>query len=207
VLAVRVEGGEVDLKQAALGAAEIDRPLLTVMPNHEFAPFMSRGEHDDQRRNHSIELLAVAMRQEEAPRLIDQQVIEVALQLLLLQSQLLLDLDDRLLDEPFPIGIRQRETVRPHPPDAPDARVDDGLLALAVGSLFAVLHQFFRLLGGERQTDRPQLRNLQPGEHGGDTAADAERTRSIDFRQLEAKLISKVLPHGSLLALASVLTC
>ena len=77
-------------------AAEIDRPLLPLVPDDELAPLVRRGQHDDQRRDHPVELLAVAVGQEEAPRLVEQQVVEVALQLLLLQPQLLLDLGDRL---------------------------------------------------------------------------------------------------------------
>ena len=140
-------------------------------------PSIGRREHDDQRRDHPVELLAVAMRQEEAARLVEQQVVEVALQLLLLQPELLLDLGDRLREEPLPIGVRQREAVRLHPPDAPDARIDEGLLALAVGGLVAMLHQLLRLLGREGQADRPQPLDLQPGQHGGSTAADAEGAR------------------------------
>ena len=96
VLAIGVEGGEVDVERAARRPPEIDRPLLPLVPDHELAPLVGRREHDDQRRDHPVELLAVAMGQEEAPRLVEQQVVEVALQLLLLQPQLVLDLGDRL---------------------------------------------------------------------------------------------------------------
>ena len=104
------------------------------------------------------------------------------------------------LDEPVPVGIRQREAVRLHPPDAPDARVDEGLLALAVGGLMAVLDQLLRLPGGERQADRPQSLDLQPGQDGGALPADAEGAGSIDLVQRLAELLPKVLSHRCLLA-------
>ena len=40
VLAIGVERGEVELEPAALDATEIDRPLLPIVPDDEFAPFI-----------------------------------------------------------------------------------------------------------------------------------------------------------------------
>ena len=57
-------------------------------------PPRERRQDDDQRRDHPIELLAVPVGQEEAPRLVEQEVVEVALQLLVLQPQPFLDLGD-----------------------------------------------------------------------------------------------------------------
>ena len=73
-------------------------------------------------------------------------------------------------------------------PDAPDLGVDDGLRPLAVGGLVAMLDQLLRLLDGERQADRPQALDLQPGQQGGDAAADAERAGSIDLAEGLAEL-------------------
>src|SRR5206468_2197545 len=97
----------------------------------------------------------VAVPQEEAARLIEQQVVEMAFQLLFFQAQLLLNGANRLLEERLPIGIGQGEVLRRQPPNAPDARIDDGLFALAVGGLLAMFLQLLRLLGGERQSKGP----------------------------------------------------
>src|SRR5262249_47768449 len=126
---------------------------------------------------------------EEAPLLVEQQVVEVALQLLAFQPQLLLDLADDLLDDPVPVGVLEPEAVRLDPPDAADLGVDEGLLALAVGGLMTVLDQVPGRPGGERQSDRPQAVYFQAGQDGGHAPAGAERPGSIDLTQRPLELL------------------
>ncbi len=73
----------------------------------------------------------------------------MALELLALQSEILLDPGNDALDDRLPLGVLEREAVRLHPPDAPDARVDEGLLPFAVGGLMTMLDQFLRRAGGQ----------------------------------------------------------
>ena len=200
VFAVGVEGGVVDVERVAGRPAEVDRPLLPLVADDQLAPLERRGQHDDERRDHPVELLAVAMGQEEAPLLVEQQVVEVALELLALQPELFLDLADDLLDDPVPVGVLEAEAVRLHPPDAADLRVDEGLLALAVGGLMTVLDQLFRRPRGERQPDRPQALDLQAGQDGGHAAGGAERTGSIDPIQLPTEFVQVGGWHGIPLA-------
>ena len=201
MLAVGVERGEVDVERVAVGAAEIDRPLLPVVPDHELAPLVRRGEHDDQRRDHPVELLAVAVGQEEAPRLVEQQVVEVASQLLLLQA--------RARPGPCrrsPRGTRSQSGFVSENRSGSSRQTRRTLgstrvfVALAVGGLIAVLVQLLRLPGGEGQADRAQPLDLQPGQHGRGTAADAERAGPIDLTQGIAELFQDRDRHPFLLA-------
>src|SRR5262249_13551674 len=70
-----------------------------------------------------------------------------------------------------------------HLPDTPDVGVNKGLLALAIGSLLAVLLDLLRLLRRQWKSNRPELVNLQARQHARDAAADAERAVTVDFRQ------------------------
>src|SRR5215475_8095227 len=139
------------------------------------------------------------MRQEEATRLIEQQVMEMRFQLAVLQAQLLPDLANGLFEELLPIGIGQREVLRGHVPDAPDLRVNERLLALAVGRLLAMFFQRFRLLNREGQGNRSKAVDFQPRQHCRSTAADTEGTRSINPLQHLAKFLGNRVAHGGLL--------
>ena len=128
-----------------------------------------------------IELFAVTMRQKRASLLVEQQAMEMTLQLLLLQSQLFLNLaGKRFLGESLPLGVIQRELARPQPPDAANARVDERLLPLAVGSWLLVRFQIFRLGAGQRQTNRPRPSTSNPGRTPLDMPADTHRMRQAD---------------------------
>ena len=188
------------MERVAGWPAEVDRPLLPLVADDQLAPLKRRGQHHDERRDHPVELLAVAMGQEEAPFLVEQQVVQVALELLALQPELFLDLADDLLDDPVPVGVLEAEAVRLHPPDAADLRVDEGLLALAVGGLMTVLDQLFRCPRGERQPDRPQALDFQAGQDGGHAVGGAERTGSIDSIQLPIEFVQVGGWHGIPLA-------
>ena len=80
--------------ERGVGAAEVDVLLLPFVADDQFAALEGGRQDDDQRRHHAVEFLAVPVRQEEAARLVQQQVVEVAFQLLLFQPQLLLHLLD-----------------------------------------------------------------------------------------------------------------
>src|SRR5262249_54529296 len=166
-----------------LPAAEVEDPLLAVVADDQLPSLEGPRQYQDQRRDHAAELLAVAVGQEEAPRLVEQEVVEVALQLLLFQPQLLLDGLHDPLEERLPGGVGQAEAVRLQAPDAAHLRIDDGLLALAVGGLLAVLLQLLRLDRGERHPDGAEALDLEPGQHGGGAAAGAERAGPIDLVQ------------------------
>ena len=72
------------------------------MADDQFAPLMLRREVHDQRRHHAVELLAVAMRQEESPLLVQQELVEVRSDLGIAQAEFLRrggpDRDPKALD-------------------------------------------------------------------------------------------------------------
>ena len=59
-----------------------------------------------------------------------------------------------------------------------------------------MLFQLFRLPGGQRQADRPQAGDIQPGQHGGGAAADAERAGPIDLSQCLAEYFQRRILMG-----------
>src|SRR5207245_2564739 len=65
--------------------------------------------------------------------------------------------------------------------------------ALAVGGLFAMFFEFFRLPGREWQADGADPLDFQPGQHHGDTAGDTEGARAVDSLQGPAEF----LQHGT----------
>lgn len=135
-----------------------------------------------------MEFLAVAVWQEETARFVEQQVVEVALELLLLQTEFVLNGFDRVTKELRPFGIREREPIGIELPHAPDARIHEGRLALSVRSLFTVGLQFLRLMRRAGQTDRPETGDLQTGVRSAIAPGHTERTGAIDLLDRRVKL-------------------
>ena len=166
MFAVGIEGGVTQAK-TVVDFAAADRLFLSFVTDHQFASLVGRGKHDHQARHHPIDLFPIAVRQKEAARFVEQQVIQMAGQLLLGQTQVLLHSLHRLGQELVPLGIGQTELVRHELPGFADFGIDKGFRALAVGRRFTEFLELFRLLRRKRKTDRSERIDLQTGQHKG----------------------------------------
>lgn len=153
-------------------------------------------EHDHQRGDHAVELLAVAMRQEETAGFIEEQVVEVAVEFLLFETQLPLNRLHRRREVLRPVGIGEREPVRVQLPDAPDAGIDERLLALAVRCLSAPLDEFRRLRRSQRKADWPDAGDFETRQRGRAATAGAERAGAIDRLQRPGQSVRNVVCHA-----------
>lgn len=130
-----------------------DNLFLAVVTDDEFASFVDAGEFDDQRGNHAIDLFSVAVRLEERPGFVQQQVVQMRLELLIIETQLGLNSNERLIQNGLPLGVRELEPIGIELPDAAHFGVDKRLFPFSVWCLPADALQFGRLWFGERQTD------------------------------------------------------
>ena len=190
--AVGVEGRVARL-EAGGRAGERDLVLAALVPDHQLSAFMRGRQGHDQRGHHRIEPLPVAVRQEEASLLVEQQLVQVGGEPALIEPQALLHLVDDRLDQGIPLRVGQLELRRVHLPDPAHVRVDQRLRPLAVGRLPALPYQGAGLALRQRQPDRTQALDLQTRHRQFPIAGREYVARPVD----SGKGLEKVFVHGS----------
>src|SRR6185312_12239051 len=75
VAAVGVEGGEAQVE--LVGGRKVELLLGALVSDDEGAAFVTRGQDDDQRGEHSIHFLRVSMRDKVLPGLVHQELVEL----------------------------------------------------------------------------------------------------------------------------------
>ena len=152
VLAVGVERGITQLvprRRAGKG----DLVPAAGVRDDQLAPFVYPGQDDGQRGHHPIELLAVAVRQEEAAFFVQEQLVKLGRELVAFKPQRLPHVLDDGGDKIVPFGVGQPELVRVERPRPPHRGIDHGFRPLAKRRLAAELDQLAGLGLRQRQPD------------------------------------------------------
>jgi len=137
-------------------------------------------QDDGQCGHHPIELLAVAVRQEEAAFFVHEQLVKLGRELVAFKPQrlphVLYDGGDKIV----PFGVGQPELVRVERPRPPHRGIDHGFPPLAKRRLAAELDQLAGLGLSQRQPDPAQPPHFQSRQRQGAIAPCAKSPRPID---------------------------
>ena len=190
--AVGVEGRPAQLEPGGR-TGECDLVLPAFVPDHELSAFVRGRQGHDQRGHHRVQPLPVTVRQEEAPILVEQQLVQVGGELALLESQALPHLIEDRLDQPVPLRVGQLELRRVHLPHTAHVRVHERARTLAVGRLPASADQGAGLGFRQRQSHRPKAGDLRSRHRRRPIAGREYVARPVD----SGKGLEQVFVHGS----------
>ena len=199
VLAVGVERGITQLVPRRR-TREDDLVLPAVVRHDQLAPFVFRRQGDHQRGDHPIELLAVAMRQEEAALFVHEQLVEVGRQLAVFEPQGPLHVLEDGSDEIVPLRVGQLKLAGVEFPNAPHVGIDHRFRPLAIRCLAAELDQFAGLRRPQRQPHGAQPADFQswhrqrPIAPGTDFARPIHLTQRVEELVVNARLVRWSLP-------------
>ena len=153
--------------------------FLVLMAHDQRAALADRGQGDDQRGEHARLLFRVAVRDEEAALIVDQQLIQAGVDRIA-DAKALGDAGDDGFQCLRPLLAGKLKFRRADLPGTADAGVDDCFAAAAIRRLLGDRDQLLGLGGNEWQGDWADALNRQTwGEHLL-CAADAERCRPVD---------------------------
>lgn len=136
------------------------------MPDNQTPSFERTRQHDDQARQHAVQLFAVAMREKEASLFIHQQLVQTSFQLIRRQSELLRDRQRRTGDGCVPF-VAKSELPRIEFEGIANLRIDQRPRPLPIGSDAAARDQRLRFSLLQRDRDRPESLDFETGvDHG-----------------------------------------
>ena len=159
--AVGVEGGEGRLRRVV--AAQVEPDLAALVAHDQLAAREGGRQRDHEGREHAGRLLGVAMADEEAALIIEQQLVELGCDRRV-NAEPLGDAGQDRLQRPGPVPAADAHPIRADLPAAPNRRVDHGLFAAAVGGRFG------------HGDELPGLHRQQGQRHGAD-ALDLQQRR------------------------------
>jgi hypothetical protein len=128
--AVGVEGTPRDLGRVL--AAQVEPHVAVTMTNDELASLVGRREHDHQRGEHAVHLLGVAVLDEEAPCIVDEEFVELRADRSGHAEPVCCVRDDGV--EGAPPTRADGHAGSRNLPDLPDSGIDEGLAAATARS-------------------------------------------------------------------------
>ena len=157
VCAVGIKGSVSGLGR--VGSAQLQTHLTPFVAHDELAPTVLGGQRDEQRGEHAGGLFGVAVADEKAAFVVDQQLVQLRHH----RSRHAQTGGDPRYDgvqTARPVLALQMHAVGANLPGAPNCRVDQRLPTPAVGRAFGRLDELIDLHGQQRQRHRPDAFHL-----------------------------------------------
>ena len=160
VHAIGIEGSERGLGRVF--AAQIEPHLALAVAHHELAPGVNRWQRDDQRGKHAGGLLGVAVADEEAALVVDQQLVQLGVHAGAGAQPGGSALGQRR-EHLGPVFARDPHLRGADLPGAPHVGVDQRVAATAIGCALGSGDELGGLRRQQRQGDRPDAFDLERG--------------------------------------------
>ena len=123
--------------------AQVDAALLATVTDPQLAALVERRQPYDEGREHAVDLLGVAVGDEEAALVVDEQLIERSPSAG--SAERSRDLGHDRLERGWPGGVADADRLRADLPGSADAGVDERVPASPIGRDLGDRHELLRL--------------------------------------------------------------
>jgi hypothetical protein len=197
VHAVGIEGGPGDFGN--ISAAQIESSFAFAMTDHQFTASVQRRQRDDQRAEHPERLLGVAMLEEKAALVVDQQLVQLGLHAGACAETRCRACDDAV-QHGRPVPTLDARVVNADLPRSAHFGVDQRVCPAAIGRALSHRDELSGLRRQQREGDGADAFDLDQRNMQGALASRKEVARRLhgsqDGRERVVDRVHDRLPHG-----------